>query len=51
MSKYKPGSKEAIAEGCQCPVVDNHYGKGVPNGDGEPLYWYSEACEYHREAL
>lgn len=46
--KLKPGSKLAIANGCTCPVVDNHYGKGVPNGDAPNLYWYSSKCPLHK---
>ena len=25
-----PGSEEAVKKGCSCPVIDNHYGKGIP---------------------
>lgn len=41
--KPKPGSKEAIERGCKCPVMDNHHGKGLPNGD----YWISADCPLH----
>jgi hypothetical protein len=41
-----PGSKEAQELGCTCPVVDNHYGNGVPSKDG-PLFWYYEDCPVH----
>jgi len=27
-----PGSPKAIAAGCTCPVIDNHYGAGRPDG-------------------
>ena len=37
-----PGSREAVALGCVCPVIDNHYGAGV---DGQ--WWYSEGCPVH----
>jgi len=40
--KFNPGSSEAIALGCICPVMDNHYGKGI---DGN--FWYTEYCPYH----
>jgi hypothetical protein len=42
-----PGSPEATAQGCLCPVIDNHHGKGVPNGDGPPLFWHSVRCPLH----
>jgi hypothetical protein len=41
-----PGSKEALAAGCRCPVIDNHYGRGVPTGDG-PVFWITEGCPVH----
>ncbi len=41
-----PGSKEAIDQGCKCPVIDNHYGKGIPTGD-ENQFWISEECQLH----
>jgi hypothetical protein len=37
-----PGSEAAQEAGCLCPVVDNHYGKGV---DGE--FWMSADCPIH----
>lgn len=43
----KPGSKEAQEKGCLCPVVDNHYGKGIDMGGTEPSFWYSENCPIH----
>ncbi len=47
-----PGSKEAIAMGCKCPVFDNHHGVGVPNGQGNPpVFWYSSDCVVHTEAV
>lgn len=45
-TKPNPGSKEAQMKGCTCPVVDNHYGAGVPSDDG-PLFWYSMDCPIH----
>ena len=38
-----PGSDEAIAQGCVCPVLDNAHGKGT--GDG--LFWVNEDCPVH----
>lgn len=40
-----PGSKEAIALGCKCPVLDNGHGKGSAWGLG--VFWISEACGLH----
>lgn len=53
ISKPNPGSAEAVQQGCTCPVIDNHYGKGVPVGKGgAPLFWHSENCPLHgRRAL
>jgi hypothetical protein len=41
-----PGSERAISAGCTCPVIDNHYGRGVPYPDG-PAFWKSEDCPLH----
>jgi hypothetical protein len=24
-----PGSEEALALGCLCPIIDNHWGRGI----------------------
>lgn len=42
-----PGSKEAIKQGCTCPVLDNCHGKGFPYG-GKTCFWYTEGCPIHR---
>ena len=42
-----PGSKEAVALGCTCPVIDNHYGEGVPDGEGGTHWWHNGSCEIH----
>lgn len=46
-----PGSKEALAIGCKCPVLDNGYGKGVYGGllfdDGKPKFWIASNCPIH----
>lgn len=44
-----PGTKEALDLGCTCPVIDNHYGHGVPTLHGEPSFWYTEGCPVHSE--
>jgi len=41
----KPGSKEAVASGCKCPVIDNHYGRGIRD-DGKQ-YIISGLCPLH----
>lgn len=41
-----PGSQEALDLGCKCPVIDNHYGRGVPYPEG-PAFWYTEGCPVH----
>ncbi len=43
--KPNPGSDEAIALGCTCPVIDNGHGKG--SGHGEGLFWTTEGCPLH----
>ena len=48
--KPNPGSEEAQALGCTCPVIDNNYGKGVQTKDG-PMFWYSEDCLLHWKEL
>lgn len=42
-----PGSPEAIEKGCKCPVMDNHYGKGVFLGDSGPHFWRLASCPLH----
>ena len=42
-----PGSKQAIKNGCTCPVLDNGYGRGHL-GDGEKYGWWTNAdCPLH----
>lgn len=45
INKPNPGSKEAEEQGCTCPVIDNHYGKGLPDGN----FWYTMGCPIHDE--
>ena len=41
-----PGSEEAGALGCVCPVMDNNHGKWAPwPPDG---WWMAEGCPVHR---
>lgn len=43
-----PGSKEAIEQGCKCPVLDNCHGKGFPyGGSDEPCFYISGNCPVH----
>lgn len=44
----KPGSREAVERGCTCPVIDNHYGRGIPGGQGLK-WWISETCPLHSQ--
>jgi hypothetical protein len=37
----KPGSDEALALGCICPVVDNDYGRG------RGPFWITDGCPVH----
>lgn len=46
--KPNPGSAEARAIGCICPVIDNHHGRGR-GGDGARYGWYMRAdCWLHK---
>ena len=49
MDKPNPGSKEAIEQGCTCPVMDNYHGEGsgYTDKEGYPLFYYSEDCPIH----
>ena len=48
MSAPTPGSAEAIAAGCMCPVLDNNHGKfPVFELDGQPCWWKTEGCPIH----
>jgi len=44
-----PGSPEAQSLGCNCPVFDNHYGRGYW-GDGKKYGWVHRVdCLVHRK--
>ena len=46
--KPNPGSAEAIAQGCKCPVLDNGHGKGCGREiDGKPVFWINGECPVH----
>lgn len=42
-----PGSEQAYAVGCTCPILDNAHGRGVYLLDGQPQYWIAEDCPLH----
>lgn len=44
-----PGSREAIAQGCKCPRMDNGYGRGYMGIEGE--FVRSELCPLHGAEL
>lgn len=44
-----PGSDEAIAKGCTCPVLDNAHGRGY--GGRKGVYVYTVGCPVHDRAL
>lgn len=41
----KPGSDEAVKQGCTCPVGDNSRGKGWMGIEG--VFWQNENCKLH----
>jgi len=41
--KPNPGSDEAVAQGCACPVMDNCKGQGI----GAGLFWINQECPLH----
>lgn len=50
MTKPNPGSSEAVEQGCSCPVMDNHHGKGIPvpdNGEIKRAFWINAECSMH----
>jgi hypothetical protein len=44
-----PGSDEAIAMGCTCPVIDNCHGRGYMGVEG--VFVYMETCPLHGHLL
>lgn len=50
-ARPNPGSDEALALGCICPVLDNRHGAGLDYPDG-PAFWVNGNCPIHgREAV
>ena len=41
-----PGSNKAIAAGCTCPRIDNHYGLGIVIA-GEHVFFRDSECPLH----
>jgi len=48
--EYPPGSDEARAHGCTCPVLDNGHGHGAGMLDGETVWWIRADCPLHGDA-
>ena len=46
-SNPNPGSDEAVAQGCTCPVLDNGRGRGAYQIDGVWQFWIDWACPLH----
>jgi len=46
-----PGSKEALALGCKCPVIDNAYGQGIPRSGREPMFVFNAECPVHAKSF
>ena len=50
---HPPGSDDALAAGCICPVLDNGHGRGYygmgggPDENGEPRYVFTVGCPVH----
>lgn len=51
MQKPNPGSREAIVLGCNCPIIDNSWGRGYKGGiksrSGQTLFVYNAECRVH----
>ena len=44
-----PGSREALARGCVCPVLDNGHGRGYGRWEGETVFVRRYDCPLHGE--
>lgn len=42
-----PGSDEAVAMGCTCPVLANGRGRGAWNQGKDPNFWIDGRCPIH----
>ena len=45
----RPGSADARALGCTCPVMDNHHGAGSTGAGND--WWYNRLCLVHRDEI
>lgn len=46
-STPNPGSDEALAMGCRCPILDNNYGTGAYQDSDGPHFWINQDCPIH----
>lgn len=47
MNDLKPGSLDAIKQGCLCPYFDNNSGDGYYIKDDGPHYYLATNCPLH----
>lgn len=48
MNNPKPGSDEAVAQGCECPVMNNGHGRGYCQDEkGEWVFVVNADCPLH----
>lgn len=45
-----PGSREAVNQGCICPVWDNEHGEGMNIGD-RTLWYVTKGCPLHSQYI
>lgn len=43
----KPGSNDALEQGCTCPILGNMHGKGVKDKEGNIGYIVDIHCPLH----
>lgn len=46
--KHNPGSREAVATGCTCPILDNAHGRGRMGLGWD--WWINLECPQHGAA-
>lgn len=53
LSLPNPGSPEAKAAGCKCPVIDNGRGLGWPDDEapGGVAWWINGECPIHGSVM
>jgi hypothetical protein len=47
----RPGSDDARAAGCVCPVIDNGHGRGCGVYRGKVVFVWVTSCPVHQESL